>query len=77
MADKAGLWERMTARHGLRPIPYDQLVAWPFADYVFNSDWDVVSDLTRCRQHGFHRNVDTHEMLDRLLRQFRASRIVP
>ena len=25
----------MTQRHGLKPIPYEQLVAWPFADYVF------------------------------------------
>ena len=35
MADKAGLWAQLTKKHGLRKIAFDQLVAWPFADYVF------------------------------------------
>src|SRR5215207_7086767 len=39
MADKEPLWRAMTAKYGLKPYPYDQLVAWPFADYVFGCDW--------------------------------------
>ena len=43
MADKAPLWERMTATYGLEPIPYDHLVSWPFGDFIFNSAFDNIS----------------------------------
>ncbi len=77
MADKGPLWEEMTARHGLRQFAYDGLVAWPFADYVFATEWDVMSDLTKWRRYGFHDAVDSEAMFVRLLRRFRDERIVP
>lgn len=77
MADKGPLWQTIVREHGLQPYPYDQVVAWPFGDYVFNSDWDVMSNVTKSRQHGFHDVVDTEEMFVRLLRQFREQKIVP
>lgn len=77
MADKAPLWRAMTEKYGLQPYPYEQLVAWPFADYVFGCDWDVMSDVTKSRRFGFHAVVDSEEMFVRLLSRFRAERIVP
>jgi nucleoside-diphosphate-sugar epimerase len=77
MADKGPLWQAVTEKYRLRPFAYDQLVAWPFADYVFGCDWDVMSDVTKSRRFGFHDVVDSEEMFVRLLRQFRAERIVP
>jgi len=77
MADKADLWGRMTAAYGLQPFPFDQLVAWPFADYVFGADWDVMSDVTKSRLHGFHDVVDSEAMFVRLLKKFRSERVVP
>jgi nucleoside-diphosphate-sugar epimerase len=77
MSDKAPLWEEMVRKHGLQPLPFDQLVAWPFGDYVFGCDWDVMSSVTKSRQHGFHDVVDSEEMFVRLLARFRAERIVP
>ena len=77
MADKESLWRAMTAKHGLKPYAFDQLVAWPFADYVFGCDWDVMSDITKSRQFGFHDVVDSEEMFVRLLSRFRKERIVP
>ncbi len=77
MADKAPLWDAMVARHGLAPYRFDEVVSWPFGDYVFNTTWDVMSNLTKSRLHGFHEVLDTEEMFVRLLRQFRAERIVP
>ena len=56
---------------------FGQLVAWPFADYVFGSDWDVMSDVTKSRLHGFHEVVDSEAMFERLLTRFRKERIVP
>ena len=62
---------------GLQPFAFDQLVAWPFADYVFGCDWDVMSDVSKSRRFGFHAVVDSEDMLVRLLGRFRAERIVP
>jgi hypothetical protein len=53
------------------------LVAWPFADYVFGADWDVMSDVTKSRLYGFHDVVDSEAMFVRLLGRFREERIVP
>jgi nucleoside-diphosphate-sugar epimerase len=77
MADKAPLWEKMVQKHGLQPYRFDQIAAWPFGDYVFSCNWDVMSDLTKSREHGFQRVVDSEEMFVRLLRRFREERIVP
>jgi len=77
MADKAALWEEMTAKYKLRRVPYMDLVAWPFADYVFGADWDVMSDVTKSRLYGFHDVVDSEAMFVRLLNRFREERIVP
>jgi nucleoside-diphosphate-sugar epimerase len=77
MADKAPLWDAMTKKHGLKPHRFDEVVAWPFGDYVFNCNWDVMSNVTKSRQHGFHDSVDSEEMFVRLLRRFRIEKIVP
>ena len=77
MADKAPLWDAMVEQHGLKPYRFDEVVAWPFGDYVFNCNWDVMTSVTKCRRHGFHEVVDSEEMFVRLLTQFRRQRIVP
>ena len=77
MADKGPLWNEMVQKHGLKPHRYADLVAWPFGDYVFGCDWDVMTSTTKARQHGFHDVVDSEDMFVRLLAQFRAERIVP
>lgn len=77
MADKAPLWDAMTKKHGLKPYRFEEVVAWPFGDYVFNCNYDVMTNVTKSRQHGFHEVVDSEEMFVRLLQLFRAERIVP
>jgi len=77
MAEKGELWVHMTKKHGLKKFDFGQLVAWPFADYVFGSDWDVMSDVTKSRLHGFHDVVDSEAMFERLLKRFREEKIVP
>jgi nucleoside-diphosphate-sugar epimerase len=77
MADKGPVWERIVARHGLRPVPYDQLVAWPFADYVFGTEWDVMSDTVKIRQAGFHRCLSSERALLDLFGKFREMRVIP
>jgi hypothetical protein len=77
MADKAPLWEKLVKQHRLKPYRFDELVAWPFGDYVFGCDWDVMTSTTKARQFGFHDVVESEEMFVRLLTRFREERIVP
>ena len=77
MADKAPVWERIVQKHGLKPHPYRDLAAWAFGDFVFASDYDIVSDLGRIRRLGFTETVDSEEMFIRLLGEFRAEKIIP
>jgi nucleoside-diphosphate-sugar epimerase len=77
MPSMGDLWRTMAGKYGLKPFDYRELAAWPFADYVFGCEWDVMSDVTKSRRYGFHDVVDTEEMLCRLLRRFREERVVP
>ncbi len=77
MADKAPLWQRIVERHGLKSYAYEDLAAWPFADYCLGCDYDVMSDLTRIRQAGFTEVVDSERMFVDLFRQLRAERVFP
>lgn len=71
------MWEDLTRRHGLAPHAFEKLVAWPFADYVFGTDWDVMTSTTKIRQAGFHEVVDSEDMLVRILGEFRDKKIIP
>ncbi len=77
MADKGPLWESMVEKHGLQRIPYNDLVAWPFADYVFGTDWDVMTDTLKIRLAGFHEAVRSEEMFLRMFQEFRDARVIP
>jgi nucleoside-diphosphate-sugar epimerase len=77
MADKGPLWDAIVERHDLRPIRYEDAASWPFGDYVFGCDWDVMTDTLKIRRHGFQDCVDTEEMFLRLFRQFREMRVIP
>ena len=77
MADKAPLWNVMRERHGLKGYRYEDLAAWPFGDYVFGTDWDVMTSTIKLRKAGFHDCDDSEEMITRMLREFRQRKIVP
>jgi nucleoside-diphosphate-sugar epimerase len=77
MAEKEPVWQRIVAKHGLRATPYRDIAAWPFADYVFGCDWDVMSDTLKIREAGFHAYVRSPEMFLRLFTRFRELRVLP
>ena len=77
MADKAPVWERIVEKHGLQPVAYSDVAAWPFADYVFGTDWDVMTDTLKIREAGFHEYVRSDAMFLRLFRRFRELRVIP
>lgn len=77
MADKGPLWDRMIEKYGLQKIPYADIAAWPFVDYVFGTDWDVMTDTLRIRLAGFHDALRSDEMFLRQFAQFREMRVIP
>lgn len=77
MAGKEALWDEIVVRHGLQKNPLSQLVNWNFANYAFSNDWDVMSDTTKCRRHGFLEFIDSEEMFLGLFRDLQRDKIVP
>lgn len=77
MADKGPLWRSMQERYGLLPIAWEDLVAWPFADYCLTRDYDVMTDTLKIRRAGFHGAVDSEEMFLRQFAEFRRMRLIP
>lgn len=77
MGDKEPVWRRIVAKHGLRSVPYTQLIAWPFSDFIFRCDWDVISSTTKIRQAGFHEVVDSETMFVDLFRELSWRKVIP
>jgi hypothetical protein len=77
MADKAPVWDRIVAEHDLQRIPYDQIVSWPYGDFVFGAGLDIISSMTKARRYGFHEVVDTEEMFFRIFDELRANKVIP
>lgn len=77
MADKAGLWNELVTRNNLQPTTYPEVSSWPFGDFVFGWDYDVLSDGSKARRAGFHEYVNTEDMFMNIFRELRDRRIIP
>ena len=71
------VWERIVQKHGLQPYPYEQIAMWPFGDFVFDTDWDLILDDGKRIRAGFTEVIDTEERVLEVLSEFRAARIIP
>jgi hypothetical protein len=82
MPDKARVWDRLVARHGLRRYRYEDIVSsWQFLGSVprhgpLQRHHSMVPTI-KIRQHGFAECVDTEEMFDRIFDRSREERILP
>jgi hypothetical protein len=77
MADKGPVWDRIVARHGLKPRSLESLTSWEFADFVFAKEWDLLTDTGLLRRAGFNACVDTIAMIRDQLDQYRDARLLP
>ncbi len=77
MADKGPLWRRMVSAHGLAPHAMADLVDWAWGDFVFGSEHDNVSSLTRLRAAGFHEHIDSEQLYLQKLQELRSARVIP
>lgn len=77
MKDKGPVWDRIVARHDLKPTKLDDVALWGFADFVFRQSYDVMSSNSRLRLAGFNEMRDSGEMYFTQLTQYREARIIP
>jgi nucleoside-diphosphate-sugar epimerase len=77
MADKGPVWDRIVARHGLQRRSLESLASWEFADFVFEKEWDLLTDTGRLRRAGFNACVDTIAMIRDQLDSYRDARLLP
>ena len=77
MADKADVWRRLVAQHGLVGTPYEEAALWAYGDFVFTPGWDIMTSTTKARLLGFHDVVDSEAMLLECFDRLRSARIIP
>lgn len=77
MADQADTWQRLTEKHNLQPLPYEQLVNWGFGDFVFNLQQDLLSDMGKIRRAGFTEPMHTEVVLLEMIASLQAKRFLP
>ena len=76
MADKAPVWKSIAERHGLIYPDIADVALWPYGDFVWNIDWDVVSSMTAARVAGFTHYEDTEEQFLRHIDAYRALKVL-
>ena len=68
---------RIPPGHDLKPHNRQDNVAWVWPESVFNSDYDIVSDMGKARRPGFHDSLDTRERFLRMFSEFRRNASSP
>lgn len=81
MADKSELWDRIVAKHGLRPHRIEELVPnWEFADKLFGYRVPPTPMLVsgiKARRAGFYECQDSEEMILEWLEIMKSDKVIP
>jgi hypothetical protein len=77
MPSLAGEWAALATHHGLQGPDFPQLVNWGFGDFIFNCEFDVVSDMGKIRRAGFVEPSDNEGWIRTALQQLRDKKIIP
>jgi nucleoside-diphosphate-sugar epimerase len=74
---KTEAWHQLAQRHGLHTPPFDKLVGWWFGDFVFNTEFDMISDMGKIRRAGFTEAVETEATIQAAIASLRAAKQLP
>ena len=76
--DKPALWAEMVCKYGLASHALDELVQWPFGDFIFRVTADAFFDVNKLRRHSFHEmHVPSYDSFARVLDELKVARIIP
>lgn len=77
MPGKAKDWKQLAAKHELKSLPYEKLVGWPFGDFIFNTEFDMISDMNKIRRAGFTEVVNNEEIMVNALKRLAEKGVLP
>jgi nucleoside-diphosphate-sugar epimerase len=77
MPSQAAAWAELAARHGLQQLPFERIVSWGFGDFIFNTGFNVISDMGKIRRAGFTEAADNEAWFKGALVQLRHKRFLP
>ena len=52
-------------------------MGWGFGDFVFNTRFDMISDMAKIRRAGFCETVDSAQSVVDAISRLRAARVLP
>jgi nucleoside-diphosphate-sugar epimerase len=77
MAAQEPVWGAITAKYGLKPLPFAKLVNWGFGEFMFKIDYDIILALGKIRRAGFTAHPDTAERFLKRFDQYALAGIIP
>lgn len=77
MTPKADLWRSIAEANSLQTTVMDDFVYWPFGNYVFSLNWDVMASTMKARQFGFNEFIDSEDMFLDIFRAMQSQRLLP
>jgi hypothetical protein len=77
MADKGAVWKELAQRHGLVQPDLGKLVRWPFGDFIFHTESDVISDVNKIYQFGFTERIDSSKSLIAAIDSLKRKKALP
>jgi nucleoside-diphosphate-sugar epimerase len=77
MADKGPVWKRIAERHGLVQPDLSKLVGWPFGDFIFHTESDVISNVNKIYEFEFTERLDSTKSLIGALDSLKCQKVLP
>ena len=77
MADKGLVWREIVHRHGLVQPDLAKLVGWPFGDFIFHTETDVISDVNKIYRFGFTERMDSTKSLIAAIDSLKQQKVLP
>jgi nucleoside-diphosphate-sugar epimerase len=77
MADKGPVWKKIAERHDLVQPDLTKLVGWPFGDFIFHTESDVISNVNKIYEFGFTDKMDSTKSLIAAIDSLKRQRVLP
>ena len=77
MADKGPVWKGIAQRHGLVQPELTKLLGWPFGDFIFHTESDVISDVNKIYQFGFTERINSTMSLIAAIDSLKRQKVLP
>jgi nucleoside-diphosphate-sugar epimerase len=77
MTDKGPLWREIATKHRLIESDFARLVDWSFGDFIFRTDSDVISDVSKIFNYGFADKIDSRLSLLGALDSLKRKQVLP